>query len=122
MAEGYQMLEASTNRFEKKLDELMIMMAKQYQVSLLMKLFYREYSDLGIQQKRPFPVIVGDPQNNLIHRTPKVNLSKDVPPKEKDDQILEGIDDVVVNISYPKQSMVEHSKLPSSSNNKDVLD
>jgi len=69
-------------------------------------------------------VIVGDPLllgNNLIHRTLEVNLSKDVPTK-KGDQILEGIDGDAINIPCPKQFVVEHSKVPSSSSSKDVRD
>lgn len=78
----------------------MIMIAKRYHVSFLAKLLYREYSNPIIQQKRLVPV------------------TEDCQLKENVDQILEGIDSVDGDV--PKQSVVEHNKVSSSSSNKDV--
>jgi len=50
MAEDYQTLGASMDGFERKLDELMIMMAKRYRVSLLVELLSRRYFDPIIQR------------------------------------------------------------------------
>ena len=51
MVDGYQMLEASMDRFERKMDKLIIIMAKWYQVSLLAELFSKEYSNPIIQKR-----------------------------------------------------------------------
>ena len=45
----------------KKLDELMIMMAKRYKLSLLVELLSRDYPDPIIQKKILDLVIVGSP-------------------------------------------------------------
>ena len=62
-------------KINQKLDELMIMMAKRYQVSLLTELFSKEYSNPIIQRKRPILVIVEDPfvtrQKNQYSNKPK---------------------------------------------------
>jgi len=49
------------DRFARKMNELMIMMAEWYQFSLLTELLSKEYFDLIIQRKRLVPMIVGDP-------------------------------------------------------------
>ena len=72
MVVGYQMLEASMDRSKRNMDELMIIVAKRYLVSVLAELLYREYSNSIIQQKRPVLVIVRDSLllgNDVAHRT-----------------------------------------------------
>ena len=92
MAKGYQMLRASMDRFERKLDELMILMAKRYWVSLPTKLLSTEYFGSSIQQNSPILVTKGEPfqlGHDLIPRTPQVNLQEDFLSEENDEKILE---------------------------------
>ena len=91
IVDGYRTFEAYMDRFKGKLDKFMIMMAKLYQISLPFELLSMEYPDLIIKQKRSVPVTVEDPlllENDVIHRTPQVNLLEDLLSKEKDEQIL----------------------------------